>query len=245
MLLGRKTTNKHLNKWSWLLGILYIQKGPCQKTHPCREYNECLCLLLQYRNYLECSRSNIYPLLPTHTLTPTHSLPHTLSHTLTPTHSHPHHTMASNKFLLAGIGRTLFALLHSRQAGLFQATIPCTHHGGHGGKVLLNGMLCHVRKGTDLYTHDDFIVLPNCPTHSQYPDTELTSSCSVLEMPSGRLGSNKHEICKSLVYLDQDKRIFWFWNFVTLKGPGILRTEGNRTPTNALHGKLSCFFNAI
>ena len=55
----------------------------------------------------------------------------------------------------------------------------------------------------------DFIVLPNWKirppvTQSHYPDTKLTSPHSILLMPSARLGSDKYQFCKSLLWLDQE-----------------------------------------
>ena len=37
------------------------------------------------------------------------------------------------------------------------------------------------------------------PTQSHYPDTELTSPCPILVKLARRLGSNKYQLCKSLV----------------------------------------------
>ena len=42
------------------------------------------------------------------------------------------------------------------------------------------------------------------PTQSHYPTTELTSPCPILLMSSARLGSNKYQFYKSLVWLDQE-----------------------------------------
>ena len=54
---------------------------------------------------------------------------------------------------------------------------------------------------THLYYHD---VSRHHATHSHYPDTEPTSLCPILLMPSDRLGSDKYEFDKSLVWLDQE-----------------------------------------
>ena len=40
------------------------------------------------------------------------------------------------------------------------------------------------------------------PMQSHYPDTELTSLCTTLVMPSSVLGSDRHKLYKSLVWLD-------------------------------------------
>ena len=42
------------------------------------------------------------------------------------------------------------------------------------------------------------------PTESQYPDTELSSPCSILTMGSARLGRAKYQFYKSLVWLGWD-----------------------------------------
>ena len=40
--------------------------------------------------------------------------------------------------------------------------------------------------------------------HLNYPDTELTSCCLILLMPSARLGSSKYQLYNSLTWLHQD-----------------------------------------
>ena len=64
-----------------------------------------------------------------------------------------------------------------------------------------------------VHTHDDFIVLPQLrnqmkryPTQSHYPDTELTSPCPILLMPTTKLGSDKYQFYKSLVWLDYEPK---------------------------------------
>ena len=63
-------------------------------------------------------------------------------------------------------------------------------------------------------THGDFIVLahweirpptrwPDIPL-SHYPDSEITSICTTLLMQSTRLGSDKYQIYKPLVWLDRE-----------------------------------------
>ena len=42
------------------------------------------------------------------------------------------------------------------------------------------------------------------PTQSYFPNTELTSPCFILLMPSARLGSVTYEVYMSLVWLDWD-----------------------------------------
>ena len=42
------------------------------------------------------------------------------------------------------------------------------------------------------------------PTQSHYPDTEPTSPCPILLMPSARLGSDTYQFDKSLVWLDRE-----------------------------------------
>ena len=41
------------------------------------------------------------------------------------------------------------------------------------------------------------------PTQSQYPDTDPTSSCPILIMPSSWLGSDKYQFYKLLIWCDQ------------------------------------------
>ena len=40
------------------------------------------------------------------------------------------------------------------------------------------------------------------PTESHYPDTEPTSPCPILKLPSTRLGSYNYQLYKSLLWLD-------------------------------------------
>ena len=42
------------------------------------------------------------------------------------------------------------------------------------------------------------------PTHSHYPDTELTSPSLVLVMLGAKLGSDNYQFCKSLASCDQE-----------------------------------------
>ena len=42
------------------------------------------------------------------------------------------------------------------------------------------------------------------PTQPHYPDTELTSPCPILLLLSTKLGSDKYQVYKSLVWLDQE-----------------------------------------
>ena len=60
-------------------------------------------------------------------------------------------------------------------------------------------------------THSNFIVLPhqeirplapwsNIPVSRINPDSKITSPCPILSMPSARLGSNKYQFYKSLVW---------------------------------------------
>ena len=47
------------------------------------------------------------------------------------------------------------------------------------------------------------ITMAQFPTESHYPVTEPTSPCPILIMPSTKLGSNKYQLYKSLVWLDR------------------------------------------
>ena len=61
-----------------------------------------------------------------------------------------------------------------------------------------------------VHNHGVFIVFPHWKTRlsapwpqSDYPDTELTSPCPMLIMPSAWLGSDKYQFCISFVWFDQ------------------------------------------
>ena len=52
------------------------------------------------------------------------------------------------------------------------------------------------------------ITVTRFPTQSNYPDTELARPCHILVMPNTRLGSDKYQLCKSMVCLNHDS-ISW------------------------------------
>ena len=105
---------------------------------------------------------------------------------------------------------------HHRLLGICSAAPECTLSSVVKG-LLVIVVLClgniesYMMMATDLlltvHTDGDFIVplywevmlLAPCPTQSDYPVTELTSSCCIMLMPSARLGNDKHKFDKSLV----------------------------------------------
>ena len=82
----------------------------------------------------------------------------------------------------------------------------------HHPSTIIMLVVARIQGLVTVCTHGNFIVLPHWetllpdwyPTQSHYPDTELTSSCPIILMPSARLGSNKCNICMSLIWLDWD-----------------------------------------
>ena len=109
----------------------------------------------------------------------------------------------------------------------------------------------HLRSDQDgnwlmtVHIHGNFIVQPyweirppgtttQHPTLSRYPDTELTSPCPNLLIPSARLGSDKHQFYKSLVWLD------WEPNSRSPTRDASALTIRPPRPVFPFHRRLSC-----
>ena len=90
-----------------------------------------------------------------------------------------------------------------------------------GSWLIVEGLRLKINSGMVLtcvtvhsHTHGNFIVLPHWkimplapwPNQTQfhYPDTELTSPCSILLMLNTKQGSNNYQFDKSLAWLDQE-----------------------------------------
>ena len=93
--------------------------------------------------------------------------------------------------------------------------------GSGGGEGGLYRLLTTVR------THGDFIVLPHLNTQSHYPDTERTSPCLILIMPSAGLGSNKYQFYS---HWFDSTRIRKLWGLDSNPQPSDSPISQNRRP---------------
>ena len=74
------------------------------------------------------------------------------------------------------------------------------------------------------------------PTRSHYPDTEPTSPCPILIMPSTWLGSDKYQFYKSLIWLDHG------FNPTIFQTRGPCSTDSATMPDNlySVHSSFGC-----